>query len=201
MSIQFYTAPGSNSAERVEWCLNYKAIPFERIDVDEGNTEFKKLSKNTFGYVPVLSVDGVVIIESMAIIEYLEEQFSQKPLIGNSSIERAQVRMICELVNSTIHSPQNRNVLGFYRPEITEEDKSRVRREWIVNGLDKLKSTVRMNSKFAVGTHFTIADIFIASIYKKAIAHGAVEIEFYEDHLDYLRSIEAIRLSEPKADS
>ena len=197
MDLVLYSAIGSNSSERVEWALNYKGISYNRVEVTSQELQTSYLAINPFGYVPSLSVDGVVFSESMAIVEYVEEVFTGFSLLGNEPQIRADVRRVCEFVNSTIHSPQNRTVLGFLRPDLEEASKRAMRGEWITRSLDKLRPSICLDSSFAIGHQFTLADIFIASIYKKALQHGSAPIPFYDSHLNNLRSIEHIADAEP----
>jgi maleylacetoacetate isomerase len=197
MDLVLYSAIGSNSSERVEWALNYKGISYNRVEVTSQELQTSYLAINPFGYVPSLSVDGVVLSESMAIVEYVEEVFTGFSLLGNEPQVRADVRRVCEFVNSTIHSPQNRTVLGFLRPDLEEASKRAMRGEWITRSLDKLRPSICLDSSFAIGHQFTLADIFIASIYKKALQHGSAPIPFYDSHLNNLRSIEHIADAEP----
>lgn len=197
MEVMFYSAKGSNSAERVEWALNYKQIPYQRVEVTPEAMVSSYLKVNPIGFVPAIAVDGFVLSESMAIIEYLEECFDGKSLLGSTSQERANIRRVCEYVNSTIHSPQNKSVLRFFRPELDENSKRKLRGEWICECLEKLKSSICIESNYAVGQCFSLADIFVASIYKKALQHGTDEIEFFSHHLSYLREERQIATSEP----
>lgn len=198
MDIVLYSSKGSNSSERVEWVLNFKEISYQRVDVETDELATSYLNINPFGYVPSLSVDGFVLSESMAIAEYLEECFTGRFLLGKTPLERAQVRRVCEYVNSSIHSPQNKTVLKFLRPELDESSKKALRGSWINQCLEKLSSSICIESSYAIGQNFSLADIFVASIYKKALQHGCEENVFYSEHLSFLREHEAVAVSEPK---
>ena len=195
--ITLYSARGSNSSQRVEWALNYKNIDYQRVEVLSEELTSSYLEINPFGYVPALVMGELLVTESMAIAEYLEERFTGTSLLGHSIEERANIRRVCEFVNSTIHSPQNRTVLRFLRPELEESAKKELRGSWVHQCLLKLEPTVCLSSRFAVGDHFSLADIFIASIYKKLLQHGAKPIDFYNEHLQYLRSHSSIADAEP----
>lgn len=198
MEIILYSAIGSNSSERVEWTLNYKSIPYKRVEVSSHELSTTYLKINPFGYVPTISIDGTLISESMAIIECLEELFPQRTLLGKNWGERAAIREICEFVNSSIHAPQNRTVLKTYRPELTEKEKQELRGTWITQCLIKLSPKLWTASNFTVGSSFSVADIFVASIYKKACQHGALRQENYDKYLSWLRGQEHASDSEPK---
>lgn len=197
MDLVLYSAAGSNSSERVEWALNYKGISYSRVEVTSQELQTSYLAINPLGYVPSLSVDGALLSESMAIIEYIEEAFVSLPLLGSEPLVKADVRRVCEFVNSTIHGPQNRTVLGFLRPDLEDVSKRELRGQWITRCLDKLRPSLCLDSEYAIGRQFTLADIFVASIYKKALQHGCAPLSFYETHLKSLRSMAQIANSEP----
>ncbi|MCB5358560.1 glutathione S-transferase family protein [Vibrio lentus] len=199
MEVLLYSAKGSNSSERVEWVLNFKGIHFDRIEVSSSELATTYLDLNPFGYVPSLSVDGSVFSESMAIIEYLEERFPKPTLFGKNLDEKTHIRRVCEYVNTSIHSPQNRTVLKFMRPELDEMSKRELRGDWIMRCLEKLSTSICRESGLAVGNSFSVADIFVASIYKKALQHGCVKSDFYDKHLMYVRANESALVSEPQA--
>ncbi|ELA6781399.1 glutathione S-transferase family protein [Vibrio alginolyticus] len=199
MEVSLYSAKGSNSAERVEWVLNFKGIDYERIEISSDELATTYLDINPFGYVPSLRADGSIFSESMAIVEYLEERFPYPGLFGKSLNEKTHIRRVCEYVNSSIHSPQNRTVLRFMRPELDETSKRELRGVWIMRCLERLSASICRESGFAVGKDFSVADIFVASIYKKALQHGCTRNSFYDKHLMYIRANDRIVVSEPQA--
>lgn len=197
MDISLYSAQGSNSSERVEWALNFKCIPYLRIEVGYQELTSSYLNINPYGYVPCIDIDGYLIAESMAIIECIDELFPENSLLGHCVFQRAQIREVCEYVNSSIHAPQNRTVLKAIRPDLNEVTKRDLRGKWIEQCLEKLQQRLWKASHFAVGEAFSLADIFVASIYKKAICHGASELALYARHLAWLREHTDIANSEP----
>lgn len=199
MEVSLYSAKGSNSSERVEWVLNFKGIHYDRIEVSSDELTTTYLDINPFGYVPALRVDGSVFSESMAIIEYLEERFPHPGLFGDNLNDKTHIRRVCEYVNSSIHSPQNRTVLRFMRPELDETSKRELRGDWIMSCLAKLSTSICCESGFAVGSSFSVADIFVASIYKKALQHGCARNDFYDNHLLNIRANDHVAVSEPYA--
>jgi glutathione S-transferase len=183
MELILYSAEGSNSSQRVEWALKYKKIPYQ---IHLTNS----LSFGAYGYVPALSIDGVIISESMAILELLEEAFPEFPLLPTEVPERARIREVCEYVNSTIHPAQNRTILNFLRPNLTEVEKKALRAEWIEKCLQNLRPRLFCDSGFAIGRTFSLADIFVAVIYQKGLTHGKSKDSDYEDHWDKMSEID-----------
>lgn len=183
MEVILYSANGSNSSQRVEWALKFKRIP-HLVHFNESNLI------GAYGYVPAISIDGAIISESMAILELLEEIFSEFPLLPNEAIERAKVREVCEYINSTVHPAQNRTILNFLRPDLAEIEKKALRAQWIEICLQKLRPRLFCDSRFAIGKSFTLADIFIAVIYRKGLSHGASKNHYFETHWEAMRDID-----------
>ncbi len=64
------------------------------------------LARNPFGLLPVLELDdGSYIIESLTIIEYLEERFPAAPLWGDTPEARAQARQTERIVELKVTAP------------------------------------------------------------------------------------------------
>jgi glutathione S-transferase len=95
--MRLYWHPFSLFPRRARIALREKAIPCEEVEVDlpGGATrapEFRRL--NPFGQVPVLEDDGLVIYESLAILEYLEERHPALPLLARDPATRARTRQL-----------------------------------------------------------------------------------------------------------
>jgi glutathione S-transferase len=90
-----YHLPLSPYARKVRLALNEKRIPFElRVErVWERRDEF--MDMNPAGTVPVLTEEnGLVLADSYAICEYLDEAYPELPLMGRTLAERAEVRRL-----------------------------------------------------------------------------------------------------------
>ncbi len=66
------------------------------VNLREGEqNRAEHLARNPFAKLPVLELDdGTHLIESLAIIEYLEELHPHPPMIGSTPLERARVRAL-----------------------------------------------------------------------------------------------------------
>lgn len=195
--LKLFTAIG-NATERVLWALNYKQLPYRQIAV-ESLPEGEYARINPFGYVPTLQAGERLIAESLAIIEYLEELQPEPALLPGTLLERAAIREICEFVNSTVHPVQNRSVLKFLRPELDADGMQQLRARWLRQNLEKLAPRLWLGSHYAVGERFSLADILVAVIYKRAVNQGVAAADFgaYARWMDFLFDQERIRRSAP----
>lgn len=203
MKIKFYYAAGSNCCERVRWALDYKRVPYELVDLDAGVDKRHFAAISPFGRVPVMELDGVALTESMAMVELLEECAPAVPLNYAEPLARAKVREVCEAVNSSIHPVQNSSVVRYFRPDLDKDRMKPIRAHWIETNLTRLQPRLWQASQFAVGDRFTLADIFLAVIYRKGVALGMAPSACarFEEHWFYLLSQPAIRGSCPLTES
>jgi glutathione S-transferase len=79
-SIQLYQFPISHYCEKVRWALDFKGLPYQKVNYLPGlhARKNKKLAK--FSSVPILKHKDAVIQGSTQIIDYLEAEFPGKPL-------------------------------------------------------------------------------------------------------------------------
>lgn len=199
MEIKFYYASGSNCCERVRWALDYKRVQYELVDLDGQFDKRHFAAISPFGRAPVMELDGVPLTESMAMVEFLEEYAPAVPLNYSEPLARAQVREVCEAVNSSIHPVQNSGVVRYFRPDLNKDQMKPLRADWIASNLVKLQPRLWQCSQFAVGDRFTVADIFLAIIYRKGLALRMAPPAFphFQAHWSFLLSQRAIRDSCP----
>ena len=97
MALTFYYGSGSPYAWKVWLTLEHKGIPYELkvLSFDKGDTKapaFRAI--NPRGKVPTIVDDGFALWESTAVAEYLDERYSQKPLMPADPKARATMRRI-----------------------------------------------------------------------------------------------------------
>jgi maleylpyruvate isomerase len=155
----------SSASYRVRLALHAKALPFEYVAVNLVKGEqhaSPHLARNPWGSVPVLEVtEGgktVLIPQSVAIVEYLEEKYPEKPLFPRGLVERARMRAMVELVNSGIQPLHNLQILNHLKDELKADPKP-WSEKWIGKGLDALEAMAKDTAgSFLVGDQFTFAD-------------------------------------------
>lgn len=148
MTLRLYSYWRSSSAWRVRIGLALKGLAHEIVPVDllaqEQYSETHR-ARSPMSQVPVLEVaeEGrtVHLVQSMAILEWLDERFPDPPLLPADLLGRARVRALAEHVNSGIQPLQNAVVLRLLREKVPGWD-----REWgglfIARGLDGLERAV-----------------------------------------------------------
>jgi maleylacetoacetate isomerase len=166
--LVLYTYWRSSSSYRVRLALAAKKVAHEQVFVNLLKGEQKApehLARNPLGYVPCLFVDGRPFVESVAIIELLEDLFPAVPLYPRDPFARARVRAICEFINASVQPFQNLAVL-----ERVSSDHD-VRKDWarhfIVRGLEAIEALMAAHEQggdmgpFAYGATFGAADAFL----------------------------------------
>ena len=105
----------SSASYRVRIALALKGIAYHRAPVDlmaDAQRSPDHLTMNPQGLVPVLQIDGLVLTQSLAIIEYLDETRPGPRLLPLDPTGRARVRALSQTVASEIHPISNLRVLG-----------------------------------------------------------------------------------------
>ena len=94
--LKFYYNPRSPMARRVWRGLLEKDIPFEAILMKLNGDQFQAeyLEINPFHHVPVIIDDGFKMVESIAILEYLETKYPTPALLPKETQALATVRMV-----------------------------------------------------------------------------------------------------------
>lgn len=137
----------STAAWRVRIALHLKGVDWEHRPVhllrdggEQRRPEF--LALNPQGLVPALEIDGRVLTQSLAIIEYLEETRPAPPLLPGDPAGRARVRSLAQVVASDLHPLNNLRVLQYLdgRLHASEDQRAEWYRHWVAAGLAALEA-------------------------------------------------------------
>ena len=155
----------SSAAYRVRTALTFKGIAFETRPVHLVKGEHRAgvfLDLNPQGQVPALEIDGHVLAQSMAILEYLEETRPEPALLPKDAFGRALVRWMAQLVVADIHPINNLRIGTYLRGPLGQGDEA-VRawmHHWMAEGFAALEVLVaRHGGEYCYGNSLTIADI------------------------------------------
>ena len=149
----------SSCSYRVRVALGYKGLAHDQVFVNLIDGEQNKpehLARNPIGHVPTLTVDGVTYVESVAIMELLEELYPEPALLPKSPQDRARVRALAETINAGVQPLQNTSVLAY----LGEDKDQRIAwlKHWITRGLTAFEALAGAKGPFAFGSTLSLAD-------------------------------------------
>ncbi len=158
----------STAAYRVRISLNYKQIPYVEKPVNlvkdggqQHRPDYKKL--NAQSLVPTLVDDGKVIGQSIAILEYLEEKYTDTSFQPTDLHEKAKMRQLCQIIACDIHPLNNLRVLQYLSNElaVNDEQKTIWYHRWLTLGFKAFESLLLANNdqgSYCLGRELTMAD-------------------------------------------
>ena len=167
--MKLYNFFRSGTSHRLRIALNLKGLTYEYLPVDlrseqHLNADYKAL--NPQGLVPTLLVDGQVLIQSPAIIEWLEERHPDPALLPSDPDARARVRALAAIVGCDIHPLNNRRILESLRHDF-QADETAINRwcaTWITQGFDAIEALIAaqpQRGEFCFGDAPTLADVYL----------------------------------------
>lgn len=167
MSLTLHGYWRSSAAYRVRLALGLKGLSYDSIAHDlrtgaQRAEAYRALQPQ--GLVPALETSDGVVIQSPAILEWIEERYPDPPLLPGDSAGRAMVRAMAAIVACDIHPINNLRVLTHLREELYA-DEAAIRRwigRWVAEGFAALETLIaRHGAGYAYGDRPTLADCHI----------------------------------------
>ena len=155
----------SSAAYRVRIALNLKGVRYERRDVmllENQQHSSEHLALNPQGLVPALEVEGRVLTQSLAIIDWLDAHYPEPRLIPADPDARAAALAQALVVAADIHPLNNLRVMRWLKHELDVEDAKRDEwtRHWIAEGFAALEALAG-EGPFLGGAAPNVADVFL----------------------------------------
>jgi maleylacetoacetate isomerase len=159
----------SGTTYRLRIAMNLKGLDYAQMSVNlkdghQRNAAYKAL--NPQGLVPTLEIDETLLIQSPAILEYLEETHPEPPLLPGTAAERARIRAYAAIIGCDIHPIQNLRILQYLRSEFGQESDGVTAwcQRWIGDGFAALEKLVEADNRpgpYLWGEQPTLADVYL----------------------------------------
>jgi maleylacetoacetate isomerase len=163
--VKLYSYFRSSAAFRVRIALNLKGLSYETIPIHlvKGGGQHKSAEYRAINpqmRVPALRLaEGDVLLQSLAIIEYLDETHPQPPLLPADPLPRAKVRAFAQIIACDIHPLNNSGTLRYLKDPLKHEQAEidTWYHHWILAGFEALEAMI--SGPYACGSQVTLADI------------------------------------------
>jgi maleylacetoacetate isomerase len=153
----------SSASYRVRIALNLKGVTYTSAPTslpDGAHKDLAYTARNPQGFVPMLSIDGHDLTQSLAIIDYLDARFPQPLLIPADPLLRARAMAAAYLIASDIHPLNNLRVLKYLKGTLEQEQAAidEWYRHWVREGFTALEALAPDDGLFG-SDYPDIADI------------------------------------------
>jgi len=155
----------SSASYRVRIALALKGAPYRRVDVNllhGAQRDEAYRAMNPQGLVPMLDVGGARIVQSLAIIDWLESAWPEPHLLPANAGDRAHVLALALAIACDIHPLNNLRVLKYLAGPLDqpEEVRNDWYRHWVSEGLAALEAMAAPRAgRFLFGDTVTLADV------------------------------------------
>jgi maleylpyruvate isomerase len=167
--MKLYNFFRSGTSHRLRIALNLKGLQTEYLPVDlrtEQHLQAAFKAINPQGLVPALVDGDQVLIQSPAIIEWLEEKYPNPPLLPADAQQRAHVRALAAMVGCDIHPINNRRILEYLRHQF-KADEAAINAwcaTWITAGFDAFEALLAADharGDYCFGNQPGLADVYL----------------------------------------
>lgn len=171
--MKLYTYFRSSASYRIRIALHLKGLNADHVPVhlvkgEQVGADY--LAKNPQGLVPALDVgDSRIIMQSLAILDYLENTYPSIPLLPSEPFDRATVWTMCQMIACDTHPLNNLKVLKYLqqRLNVSDDDKRAWYAHWIHENFTALEKLLQKTAgKCCFGDMLTLADcVLIPQVY------------------------------------
>jgi maleylacetoacetate isomerase len=164
--VKLYSYFRSSAAYRTRIALALKGLSYETISIHltkDGGHQYAASYRaiNPQMRVPALALDnGDVLLQSLAIMEYLDETHPRPPFLPADPAARAHVRAVAQIIACDIHPLNNTGPLNYLRRNFNVDDAAvnAWYRNWVVAGFDAIEALIKPGP-YAFANEVGLADI------------------------------------------
>jgi maleylpyruvate isomerase len=164
--VKLYSYFRSSAAYRARIALALKGLSYETISIHltkDGGHQYASSYRaiNPQMRVPALALNnGDVLLQSLALIEYLDETHPEPRLLPADPVARAHVRSVAQIIACDIHPLNNTGPLNYLRRNL-KADEAAINAwyaNWVVAGFDAIEALIKPGP-YAFGSQVGLADI------------------------------------------
>jgi maleylacetoacetate isomerase len=153
----------SSASYRVRIVLNLKGVSYTAVNtslLDGDHKAADYVARNPQGFVPMLSIDGHDLTQSLAIIDYLDAKYDDPPMLPGNPAGRARTLAQALVVAADIHPVNNLRILKYLKDELGQSQDAidSWYRRWIEEGFAALEATAPEAGVFG-GEKPNLADV------------------------------------------
>ena len=153
----------SSASYRVRIVLNLKNVPYTRVPIsllDNAQRAPDYVARNPQGFVPMLSIHGHDLTQSLAIIDYLDAQYPDPAMVSSNPADRAKTLAQALIIAADIHPIDNLRVLRYLKEQMgqSQEAVDQYYRHWIIEGFTALEAMAPEDGVFG-GDLPNLADV------------------------------------------
>ncbi|NIZ12322.1 maleylacetoacetate isomerase [Phaeobacter sp. HF9A] len=162
--MKLYSYWRSTTSYRVRIALNLKGVAYETIPVDlvsgaQHDADYVALNPG-HGVPTLVTPEGQVLRQSMAILEWLEERHPTPALLPQDAGARAEVRAAAQVIATDVHPVNNLRVVHRLRDMgHSGEETTRWMNDWMGQGFTAFAAMIRPDTAYCFGDAPGLADL------------------------------------------